>query len=240
MTDQSDTNKRIQLLEEIAAEVSAMSVDLGRESLSPNVMAAIADVPRHQFVLLDDRDRAWENTSLDIACGQRISQPLTVAIMTEMLGVSLSDRVLEIGTGCGYQAAILSELVADVYSVEVLDQLAQEAEIRLGRLGIDNVHVRHGDGLDGWAEAAPFDAIIFTAALPEIPARIFDQLKPGGRLVAPIGEVGPGIWDDLAGQTLFLFEKDEEGHIERTPLLGVRFVPVIDAGRLRNLKRRLM
>lgn len=237
MSESRDTHQRLKLIAEIAADVRSLRLHLGKDELAPAVLGAIADVPRDRFVLAEDRARAWENTALDIACGQRISQPLVVAVMTDMLNLTLSDRVLEIGTGCGYQAAVVSELSADVYSVEVLEPLARDAAVRLGQLGFDNVHVRHGDGMLGWPEASPFDAVIFTAATPAIPDAIFEQLKPGGRAIAPIGETSSGPWDDMSGQTLVLFEKDDDGCIERTPLFGVRFIPIIDGRRMRRRKQ---
>jgi protein-L-isoaspartate(D-aspartate) O-methyltransferase len=154
----------------------------------PRVLAAMRKVPRHLFVAPEEQQNAYFDSPLRIGFGQTISQPYLVAFMTEALELKPHDRVLEIGTGSGFQAAVLGELVEDVYTIEIVEPLAKSAEARLRRLGYANVHVRAGDGYKGWPEAAPFDAIILTAAPPErIPPPLLDQLREGGRLVAPVG-----------------------------------------------------
>jgi protein-L-isoaspartate(D-aspartate) O-methyltransferase len=180
------------------------------------VLAAMRKVPRHLFVPPEERDQAYNDYPLAIGHGQTISQPYIVAYMTEALELKPRDRVLEIGTGSGYQAAILAELVAEVYSIEIIEALAKEAEARLRRLGYSNVQVRAGDGYRGWPEAAPFDAIIVTAAPDHIPQPLVDQLREGGRLVLPLG-----LWD----QELVRLRRSRSG-ILRESLLPVRFVPM--------------
>ena len=165
------------------------------------------------------RHLAYDNTPLPIEAGQTISQPLIVALMTDLLDPQPSDVVLEVGTGSGYQAAVLAGLVRHVYSVEIVAQLAASAADVLDRLGYDNVTVRAGDGYAGWPEHAPFDAIIVTAAAPEIPAPLLEQLKPGGKLVIPVG----GEYD---AQDLLLIEMGETGEVTRRSVLPVRFVPL--------------
>jgi protein-L-isoaspartate(D-aspartate) O-methyltransferase len=180
------------------------------------VLAALRKVPRHLFVPPEERDQAYNDYPLAIGHGQTISQPYIVAYMTEALELKPRDRVLEIGTGSGYQAAILAELVADVYSIEIVEALAKEAEARLRRLGYSKVQVRAGDGYRGWPEAAPFDAIILTAAPGHIPQPLVDQLREGGRMVLPLGS-----WE----QDLVRLRRTREG-ILREYLLPVRFVPM--------------
>jgi len=180
------------------------------------VLEAMGRVPRHELVPPELRDSAYEDRPLPIGHGQTISQPFVVAFMTQMLELDGSERVLEIGTGSGYQAAVLSELAREVYSIEIVEALADHARADLERLGYP-VHVRAGDGYRGWPEAAPFDAVILTAAPPEVPQPLIDQLALGGRLVAPVGR-----WS----QELVLILKDEEG-VHRRELIGVRFVPMV-------------
>ena len=182
----------------------------------PRVLAALRKVPRHLFVPPEEQDEAYNDYPLAIGHDQTISQPYVVAYMTEALEIKPRDRVLEIGTGSGYQAAILAELAAEVYSIEIVDALAKEAAARLRRLGYSNVHVRAGDGYRGWPEAAPFDAIIVTAAPGHIPQPLVDQLREGGRMVLPVGQ-----WD----QELVRLRRSREG-ILRESLLPVRFVPM--------------
>jgi protein-L-isoaspartate(D-aspartate) O-methyltransferase len=180
------------------------------------VLAAMRKVPRHLFVLPEEQGEAYDDYPLAIGHGQTISQPYIVAYMTEALELKPRDRVLEIGTGSGYQAAILAELVAEVYSIEIVEPLAKQAEARLHRLGYSNVRVRAGDGYRGWPEAAPFDAIIVTAAPDHVPQPLEDQLREGGRMVLPLGR-----WD----QDLIRLHRTREG-ILREYLLPVRFVPM--------------
>jgi protein-L-isoaspartate(D-aspartate) O-methyltransferase len=153
----------------------------------PRVLEALRKVPRHRFVPPAMQPSAYEDSALPIGLGQTISQPYVVAFMTEALELKPQDRVLEIGTGSGYQAAVLSLLVREVYSLEIVEQLGREAEARLKEMGYANVRVRIGDGYGGWPEAAPFDAIIVTAAPPDVPPALVEQLGPGGRMVVPVG-----------------------------------------------------
>jgi protein-L-isoaspartate(D-aspartate) O-methyltransferase len=180
------------------------------------VLAALRKVPRHLFVPPEERGEAYNDYPLAIGHGQTISQPYIVAYMTEALELKPRDRVLEIGTGSGYQAAILAELVTEVYSIEIVEALAKEAEARLHRLGYSSVQVRAGDGYRGWPEAAPFDAIIVTAAPDHIPQPLVDQLREGGRMVLPLG-----LWD----QELVRLRRSPSGILRET-LLPVRFVPM--------------
>jgi len=177
MTDRPYANERARLLEEIDQEARETACYTGREQFSGRVMAAIAKVPRHEFVSADQKDAAYINRPLAIGQGQTISQPYIVAVMTDLLDLTPEDRVLEIGTGCGYQAAVLAEIAQTVYSVETIDVLAAAARVRLEKLGYDNIHLRTGDGFAGWPEHAPYDAIIVTAAPAKIPAALIEQLK---------------------------------------------------------------
>jgi len=217
--------QRRRMVEEIAALTRETRHETGRASLSARVMDAIAKVPRHEFVPAADRRDAYANRPLPIGMGQTISQPFIVALMTDLMDVKPGDRVLEIGTGSGYQAALLAELAGTVYTIEIVEPLAREAAERLKRLGYRNVETRIGDGYKGWPEHAPFDSIMVTAAPREVPQPLIDQLKPGGRLVVPVG-------GQVAGQSLLLIEKQPDGRITRHNILGVRFVPLTDkAGR---------
>src|SRR5438094_3388399 len=182
------------------------------------VLAAMAKVPREEFVPPQSRAASYEDGPLPIGYDQTISQPYIVAFMTEQLRLKPSDRVLEIGTGSGYQAAILAELVSEIYSVEIVEPLAKNAEATLQRLGYKNVHVKIGDGYKGWPEAAPFDAIIVTCAPNKVPQPLIDQLKDGGRMVIPVGE--------RYAQQLYLLEK-KNGQIKESVILPVRFVPML-------------
>jgi len=181
-----------------------------------SVLEAMARVPRHRFVPEKIAARAYEDRPLSIGHGQTISQPYIVGLMTELLAIDGHERVLEIGTGSGYQAAILAEVAAQVYTIEILEPLAEAARKLLSEMAYDNVEVRHGDGYVGWPEEAPFDCIILTAAPPEIPQPLLDQLAPGGRLVAPVGDLN---------QDLVLVTKEADG-VTRTSILSVRFVPM--------------
>ena len=190
----------------------------GRDITDPRVLAVLRAVPRHEFVPLEHRAEAYADSPLPIGCGQTISQPYIVAFMTEQLDPQPSDRVLEIGTGSGYQAAVLSGLVAEVFSVEVIEPLARRAAADLHRLGYANVHVRFGNGYAGWPEQAPFDRIIVTCAPEEVPAPLVDQLKDGGRMIIPVG--GSGL------QHLILLRKRGH-HLHQESILPVRFVPML-------------
>ena len=181
------------------------------------VLAAMEAVPRHLFVPAGERGEAYADHPLPIGGGQTISQPYIVALMTELLGVGRQGKVLEIGTGSGYHAAVLSRVVGAVYSMEIVPSLGEEARGTLARLGYGNVHVRVGDGYKGWPEEAPFDAILLTAAPPSIPAPLLAQLKPGGRMVLPLGTVV---------QELLVLTKRPDGTVETRNVLPVRFVPM--------------
>ena len=182
------------------------------------VLAAMAKVPREEFVPQESGAASYEDGPLPIGYGQTISQPYIVAFMTEQLRLKPGDRVLEIGTGSGYQAAILAELVSEIYSVEIVEPLARAAEATLQRLGYKNVHVKIGDGYKGWPEAAPFDAIIVTCAPDKVPQPLTDQLKDGGRMVIPVG--------GRFAQELYLLEK-KNGQLKESVTLSVRFVPML-------------
>jgi len=184
---------------------------------APRVLAALRAVPRHEFVPAEHRSSAYTDEPLPIGEGQTISQPYVVAAMTEALALQGDERVLEIGTGSGYQAAILGELAREVYTIEIVKPLADSAKARLERLGHRNVRVRHGDGWQGWRSAAPFDAILVTAAPEEIPQALVDQLAVGGRMVLPVG--------DSEHQELLLLVREATG-IRRERLMDVRFVPM--------------
>jgi protein-L-isoaspartate(D-aspartate) O-methyltransferase len=192
----------------------------GRGITNRQVLKAMAAVPRHEFVPENVRKQAYADHPLPIGHNQTISQPYIVAFMTEQLDLKPTDRVLEIGTGSGYQAAVLSPLVADVYTIEIVEPLARRAEADLKRLGYKNVNVRAGDGYKGWVEAAPFDAIIVTCAPDHVPQPLVDQLREGGRMVIPVGE-----WYD---QKLYLLKK-KGNRVERNAVLPVRFVPMTRA-----------
>jgi protein-L-isoaspartate(D-aspartate) O-methyltransferase len=182
------------------------------------VLGAMAKVPREEFVPADARPSAYGDGPLPIGYDQTISQPYVVAFMTEQLRPKQSDRVLEIGSGSGYQAAILGELVAEVYTIEIVEPLAKSAEATLQRLGYNNVHIKVGDGYKGWPEEAPFDAIIVTCAPEKVPQPLVDQLKDGGRMVIPVGE--------RFAQQLYLLEK-KNGQLKESVTLPVRFVPML-------------
>jgi protein-L-isoaspartate(D-aspartate) O-methyltransferase len=200
-----------------AARLKMVSTQLeARGVRDPRVLDAMRRVERHRFVPEPLRDHAYEDRPLAIGHDQTISQPYIVAVMTEAARVKPGDRVLEIGTGSGYQAAVLSVLASQVYTIEIVEPLAREAGARLEALGYRNVTVRAGDGYRGWPERAPFDAILVTAAPPEIPQPLLDQLAVGGRLVAPVGE---------GDQALVLVERTAAG-LRRRSIIPVRFVPM--------------
>jgi len=187
---------------------------------NPEVLAAMRAVPRHLFVPLSVRSAAYDDQALPIGHGQTISQPVIVAMMTELLEPHHEHRVLEIGTGSGYQAAVLSCLAKQVYTIEIIEALANSARARLQSLGYRNVEVRAGDGYKGWPEAAPFDRIMLTSAPPQVPQALIDQLKPGGKLVAPVG-------DSLENQNLVVLEKDAVGRTKQRSVIPVHFVPMV-------------
>lgn len=207
------------MLEAIRHSVRESADYTGRAVLSDKVMDAMAAVSREEFVLPAYRHLAYQNTPLPIEAGQTISQPLIVALMTDLLDPEPGDIVLEVGTGSGYQAAVLAHLVKHVYSVEIVEELAESAAATLKRLDYDNVTVRAGDGYAGWPEHAPFDGIIVTAAAEEIPPPLLQQLKAGGKLVIPVGE-------EFGYQELLLIEVNADGEVEKRSVLPVRFVPL--------------
>lgn len=185
----------------------------------PRVLAAMRKVPRHLFVPEAERPRAYDDSALPIPCGQTISQPYMVGRMTELLALSPGSRVLEIGTGSGYQTAVLAELAGEVFTTEILAPLARQAEAALLELGYSNIRFRLGDGALGWPDAAPFDAIIVTCAPERIPPALLEQLRPGGRLCIPLGPVE-------GDQDLYLVTKLADGSFKTEKILPVRFVPL--------------
>lgn len=208
------------MLDEIATEATATSVFTGRDKFDRRVMDAMAAVRREKFVLPIYSSHAYDNEPLPIACEQTISQPYIVALMTDLLDLGSECIVLEIGTGSGYQAAILSRLVKKVYTVERIKDLAETAARRLKALDYDNVETLYADGYVGWEDKAPFDGIIVTATASQIPPALIAQLKPGGRMVIPLGL-------PYSNQQLVLVTKDEDGTIGTQSILDVRFVPLI-------------
>ncbi len=216
------------LLAEIAQEALETALWTGREVFSARVMAAMEAVPRHEFVAPEDVFQAYANRPLPIGRGQTISQPYIVAVMTDFLDLEPSSRVLEIGTGCGYQTAVLAELAAKVFSVEVIAELAEGATGRLGRLGYENVAFKTGDGIEGRPEKGPYDAIIVTAAADAVPEALFEQMKPGARIVIPIGSrCGP--------QILYRGVMGDEGAVKMEKTLPVAFVPLVGKRVFRRL-----
>lgn len=190
-----------------------------RDVVDERVLAAMLEVPRHRFVPEERSSLAYADTPLPIGQGQTISQPYIVAKMTELLQLQPDDVVFELGTGSGYQSAVASRLVKHVYSMEIVPSLAQGAQVPLSELGYDNVTVKQGDGYYGWSDHAPFDAVVVTAAATHIPPALVEQLKPGGRMVLPVGPA-------FATQRLMLVEKDVDGEVTTRALFAVRFVPV--------------
>jgi protein-L-isoaspartate(D-aspartate) O-methyltransferase len=203
------------MLETIAIHARLAEPHTGRVGIGAAVLEVMGTVPRHEFVPFEIQPFAYLDRPLPIGCGKTISQPYMVALMTDLLDVLPEHTVLDIGTGLGYQAAVLARLAAQVYSIEFIDELAEEAVLRLKRLGIKNVEVRLGDGARGWPEHAPFDRIMVAAAPDLIPPALLSQLKPGGRMVVPAG-----IPD---AQKLMVVTKDEGGRIEMQEILAVRF-----------------
>ncbi|MFQ5954878.1 MAG: protein-L-isoaspartate(D-aspartate) O-methyltransferase [Kiloniellales bacterium] len=212
---------REQMVEQVALHATVTGEQTGRELLDDRVLAAMQQVPRHSFVPSALKLLAYIDSPLPIGYGKTISQPFIVALMLDLLQPQPDDRVLEVGTGLGYQAAILAELVATVYSVEIIEELAREAANRVGERGYANIELRTGDGGQGWPEHAPFDKIIVAAAPELMPPPLLNQLKPGGRMVIPAG-----IPDR---QQLMLVEKDIEGRYNTTEVLPVRFAPLVTA-----------
>ena len=207
------------MVETVKREVRGTNSYLGRDTLDPRVIAAMASVPRHRFVPEKQTGAAYRNEPLPIGHGQTISQPYIVAIMTDLLDLSPEDRVLEVGTGSGYQAAILAKTVASVFTIEIVEPLARRSTALLAELGYDNVETRFGDGYYGWQEEAPFDAIVVTAAASHVPPPLLEQLAPGGKLIIPVGS-------RFMVQQLVLVEKGIDGEVSLRQVLPVRFVPL--------------
>jgi protein-L-isoaspartate(D-aspartate) O-methyltransferase len=212
--------QRARLVLEVDATYAATRAETGLPAMSPAVRAALGKVERHRFVPAAQQSLAYRNHPLPIGSGQTISQPYIVALSTDLIAPQAGQRVLEIGTGSGYQAAMLAEIVAQVYSIELVPSLGKEAAARLRALGYANVEVRIGDGYAGWPEQAPFDAIVVTAAAPRVPQALVDQLKPGGRMVIPVGA-------SHEAQELLLLVKRADGSVEKRSVLPVRFVPLV-------------
>lgn len=221
MTDPDFSALRQIMLAEIAAKTIYDSARLGKAALDPRVMTAMAKVPRHEFVLLELRPYAYADRPLPSGFGKTISQPFIVAVMTDLLDLHPTDTVLEIGTGLGYQTAILAELAQHVYTIEIIEELAVQARQRLARQGHGNVSCKMGNGCGGWPEHAPFDKVMVTAAPELIPTQLIYQLKPGGKMVIPAG-----LPDE---QQLILVEKDASGAVSTRETLPVLFSLLEDA-----------
>jgi protein-L-isoaspartate(D-aspartate) O-methyltransferase len=209
------------MLEDIKQETLFTALLTGRQALSPKVMEAMEAVPREQFVTPEMKPMAFDNGPLPIGYGQTISQPFIVALMTDLLDAKQSDKILEVGTGSGYQTAILSLLAGQVYTIEVIEDLSSEAGARFKKLNYRNIHVKTGDGYEGWPEQAPYDGIIVTAAAPHVPEALIGQLKVGGRLVIPLGR-------PYEHQELIVLEKHAHGSHKITKILDVAFVPLVE------------
>ena len=212
---------RREMVEIITFHAMVVAEHTGTESLDLRVMAAMATVPRHEFVPFELRPVAYLDSPLPIGHGKTISQPFIVALMTDLLALTSHDSVLEVGTGSGYQSAVLAELAGQVYTVEIIDELAEQGRRTLQQLEYGNIQFRVGDGAQGWPDHAPFDKVIVTAAPEMIPASLIGQLKAGGRMVIPAGMPN--------AQTLILLEKDDTGHTSTQELIPVSFAPLITA-----------
>jgi len=207
------------MLKDIEMEVRHTSNYIGKDALDVRVMAAMKQVPRHEFILGEFHYRAYDNSPVGIGLGQTISQPYIVALMSDLLNTKPTDSILEIGTGSGYQAAILSQIVQQVYSIEIIEELAKKVPPRFKKLGYNNIKLRTGDGYFGWPEHTPFNGIIVTAAAPYIPQPLIEQLKTGARLVIPVGF-------PYNYQELIVVEKKADEEIVTHSILGVSFVPL--------------
>jgi protein-L-isoaspartate(D-aspartate) O-methyltransferase len=217
MAEDDRTAERQQMVEDIVALSRLVAGEGGVSDIGARVLAAMGKVPRHEFVPVLQRRAAYRNRPLSIGSGQTISQPYIVALMTDLLDLQPDDKVLEIGTGCGYQAAVLAELAKDIYTIEIVEPLGRTAAATLARLGYANVHPKIGDGYKGWPEQAPFDAIIVTAAPEHVPPALVEQLKPGGHLVIPVGKLA---------QQLLVITKNADGSTSRREITPVQFVPL--------------
>lgn len=217
--DDAYADARSRMLADIEDTVAVTRRETGMAQLAPRVMSAMGTVPRHEFVPKERRAWAYANRPLPIGHGQTISQPYIVALMTDLLQVEPDSVVLEIGTGSGYQAAVLAEITERVYTMEIIEPLAVEAKARLARLGYDNAEVKLADGYYGWPEKGPFDGIVVTAAASHIPPPLVEQLRPGAKLVIPVGE-------QFSVQHLLVVHKREDGTMVVRQILPVRFVPL--------------
>lgn len=222
MNFNSDMEKMLSGIEE---EVKVTRQYIGKEFLHPKVMQAIRAVPRHEFVPKNQQMLAYVNGPLSIGHGQTISQPYIVALMTDLLAVNEDSTVLEIGTGSGYQSAVLASLVKQVYTMEIIPELLSQARQRFDKLGYKNIEVRLDDGHNGWLDHAPYDGILVTAAADEIPQSLLEQLKPNARLVIPVGPA-------YGSQDLLLVRKRQNGEIQIENILAVAFVPLVSPGKL--------
>ena len=212
--------ERAAMIRTIAMYAAEVSSATGHDRIAPRVLEAMGIVPRHEFVPTDELRWAYEDGPLPIGHGHTISQPYIVALSTDLLNVKPADAVLDIGTGSGYQAAMLAEIAAKVFSIEIIPSLAAEAAKRLEELGYGNIEIKIGDGYEGWPEKGPFDGIVVTAAAPRVPPALVAQLKPGGRMVIPVGGEG-GI------QYLEVVTKRADGGYDQRRVLPVRFVPLV-------------
>lgn len=217
--DEKMTIARKKMVGEIEQDVHRTSAYIGQVKLNEEVMRVMGEVPRHEFVPEDEQWAAYYNRPLPIGYGQTISQPYIVALMTDLLAISKDAKVLEVGAGSGYQAAVLSLLVKEVHSIEIIPELARECRKRLARLGYSNITIHEGDGYYGLESEGPFDGIVVTAAASYIPPPLVVQLKPGGRMVIPVGH-------PFAVQYLMLIEKSEQGEVSMRQVLPVQFVPL--------------
>ncbi len=209
---------RRQMVEQIESMAAPLAAETGIVKFDQHLLSALAETPRHEFLPKELADVAYKNRTLSIGHGQTISQPLIVALMTELLHLKDTDKVLEVGTGSGYQTAVLSALAQQVYTIEIVPDLATTARNVLARLGYMNISTKIGDGYQGWKEFAPFDAIIVTAAPDHVPPALIEQLKPGGRMVIPVGD---------SSQDLMVIAKRPDGSTTSMTIVPVRFVPLI-------------
>jgi len=219
LADDGFQARRDAMIELIEQDVRETSAYLRRAALDERVFAAMASVPRHEFVPSDQVDKAYRNRPLPIGHGQTISQPYIVAVMTDLLEIEPVQKVLEIGTGSGYQAAVLAALGARVWSIEIIEPLGRQARARLTRLSYDNVELRIGDGYYGWPEQGPFDGIVVTAAASHVPPPLVRQLKTGGKMIIPVGS-------RFSTQQLILIERIDANEVSTRQVLPVRFVPL--------------
>jgi protein-L-isoaspartate(D-aspartate) O-methyltransferase len=212
--------QRARMVSEVEAMYAETRSETGLPAMSPAVRKAMGKVERHRLVPASEASRAYRNHPLPIGSGQTISQPYIVALSSDLLNPKSTDTILEVGTGSGYQAAVLAEIVARVYSIEIIEPLGKAAAKRLEELGYGNIEVKIGDGYKGWPEKAPFNGIVVTAAAPRVPQALVDQLKPGGRMVIPVG-------GDGGAQYLKLLTKRADGGVDEKRVLPVRFVPLV-------------